>query len=391
MSSVLVINCGSSSLKFVLLDPETGEVALKGLAERLGQPGAHVLFKGDEGYEFDLQQGAHSEAMQAVLAELDKRDLMTKVRAVGHRVVHGGERFQGAITIDDDVLTAIEACSTLAPLHNPANLIGIHAARQHLPHLPHVAVFDTAFHQTMPSHAYLYAVPMSLYKEHGVRRYGFHGTSHRYVCQRTAQWLRKPTDEICMISAHLGNGSSACAIVDGKSVDTTMGLTPLEGLVMGTRSGDIDPGILPFLCEVLKTDVQGVNELLNRKSGLLGLSELSNDCRELLEAEAQGHQGAHLALEVFVHRLAKAIAGLMTNLPRIDAVVFTGGIGENAPSLRARTLQRLGLFGYRVDAQANAVCVGGKEGQITAAGSPLALALGTDEERTIARDTLALC
>lgn len=393
MSNVFVLNCGSSSLKFVVMQPETGEVFLKGLAERLGQAGAVVAFKFPDGSSRsdDLNGGDHQSAIEAVWQELGRLNLVDSVRAVGHRVVHGGEKFHQSCLITDEVISEIQACIPLAPLHNPANLTGIFAARANLPHLPHVAVFDTAFHQTMPAHAFLYAIPKRFYEEFSARRYGFHGTSHRFIAQRTAEFLQVPADKICLISAHLGNGSSACAILNGQSVDTTMGLTPLEGLVMGSRSGDLDPGLIPFLCDVLKTDAHGINQILNKESGLLGLSGLSNDCRELLEAEAQGHEGAKIALAVFVHRLAKSMAALMTSLPRVDALVFTGGIGENAAVLRARTLERLAIFGYRVDEAANMRCIRGEQGIISAEATPKVLVLGTDEERMIANDTLACC
>ncbi len=388
---ILVINCGSSSLKFALIDTQERKTCLKGLAERLGQPGAVLTVKDESGkQEINLEGGGHETAMFSVLEALSARQLTQSISAVGHRVVHGGEHFKSSIRISDEVTHAIESCARLAPLHNPANLVGIRSAMNCLPDLPHVAVFDTAFHQTMPEAAFLYPIPLELYQTHGVRRYGFHGTSHRYVSQRAYQLLDLDPAQSAIITAHLGNGASACAILNGESVDTTMGLTPLEGLVMGTRSGDVDPGLFAFLADELGLGIKEITDLLNKKSGLLGLSHLSNDCRELQEAAKQGHMGAKVALEVFVHRLARQIAGLAANLPRLDALVFTGGIGENSAPIRAATLKHLAIFGFKVDEAANAACVAGQEGRITLPESPIAVVIDTDEELMIALDTLAL-
>lgn len=388
---VLVINCGSSSLKFAAIDPRTGVAALTGLAERLGSPEASLSARlGEDRHGVTLAGGGHEAAMRAVLDVLDASGLTTRIGAVGHRVVHGGERFKSSVRIDDAVEAEIDACARLAPLHNPANLIGVRVARRCFPSLPHVAVFDTAFHQSMPAHAYLYAIPHSLYAEHGLRRYGFHGTSHRYVAAEAAQLLGRPLQDCALITAHLGNGASAAAVLNGHSVDTTMGLTPLEGLVMGTRSGDIDPSLVQFIGNALNQSADQVIDLLNRKSGLLGLSGLSNDCRTLQAAAEEGHAGARVALEVFCYRLAKHIAGLSAALPRLDALVFTGGIGENSAWVREQVLARLGLLGFAVDSAANARCVGGVAGPIHAAGSRTALVVNTNEELLIARDTFAL-
>jgi acetate kinase len=323
--------------------------------------------------------------MWGILALLRQRGLLDAVSSVGHRVVHGGEAFKQATRITPEVIAQIEACVPLAPLHNPANLLGICGAMEVFPDLPHVAVFDTAFHQTMPQVAYRYALPEKLYREHGVRRYGFHGTSHQYVTQKAAEMLGIQLVKSCFISAHLGNGCSLAAVRGGQSLDTSMGLTPLEGLVMGTRSGDLDPGIHAFLAENLKLSLVQVTDLLNKQSGLLGLSGLSNDMRELERAAALGHAGATLAIEVFCYRLAKYIAALSVPLGRIDALVFTGGIGENSANVRAKVLGQLGVLGFRLDAAENGLKVGGQAGVISV-GRPVAMVVGTNEELMIAHE-----
>ncbi|MBB4105984.1 acetate/propionate family kinase [Allorhizobium borbori] len=400
-SCILVINCGSSSLKFALIDPVSQQEVLSGLAEKLGMAGSQITFKhgptprrsfrqpGEKDVS-PLEGGNHAAAMDAIIARLKDEDLLDSVKAVGHRVVHGGEVFKSTVVIDDSVLAEIEKCSKLAPLHNPANLLGIRTAMQQFADLPQVAVFDTSFHQTMPEHAYLYAVPMSLYREHGVRRYGFHGTSYRYITSKAAELLGKPLEETAFVCAHLGNGASATAIKGGKSVDTTMGLTPLEGSVMGTRSGDIDPGIIGYLGSELNLSVAGVMDVLNKKSGLLGLSELSSDCRELQEAASAGNEAAKLALDIFSYRLAKHIAALTVGLGRLDALLLTGGIGENSAYVRANVINRLGFLGLKLDDDANAACTRGKVGRITTEESLPALVISTDEEMMIAMDTAKL-
>jgi acetate kinase len=366
---VLVVNCGSSSLKFALIEPESGEVIRKGLSERLS---------GD---------GAHAWALDAVLDELEGR----KVAAVGHRVVHGGEYFSESVVLDDDSIAKIESCSELAPLHNPANLIGIRAARERFPGVSHVAVFDTAFHQTLPPKSYLYAIPYELYEKHKARRYGFHGTSHAYVAAEAARRLGKPLEKLDLVTAHLGNGCSACAIRAGQSVDTTMGLTPLEGLVMGTRSGDVDPNLHDFLVDRAGLTLAEVTELLNKKSGLLGLSGTSNDMRTLLEARERGDARGTLAIAVFTHRLAKALLGLAAGLDRIDALVFTGGIGEHAAPIRAETLAELGVLGAVIHPELNATNGVASDGRITSEESRLlALVVPTNEELVIAREAARL-
>lgn len=388
---ILVINCGSSSLKFALINADNGQELLTGLAEKLGLDGACITFKyqGDK-ITLSLQNNGHDGAMQAILSYLADKGLDQDIRAIGHRVVHGGETFKNSTLINDEVLAAIEHCSKLAPLHNPANLQGIRTAITCFPGLPQVAVFDTAFHQTMPQQAYLYAVPMALYRDHGVRRYGFHGTSHRFVTGKAAEMLGMNLADTALVCAHLGNGASVAAVLGGKSVDTSMGLTPLEGLVMGTRSGDIDPGLFGYLAGELGKDVQGITDLLNKQSGLLGLSELSSDCRELEEAAANGHEGAIIALEVFAYRLAKQIAAMTVALGRLDALLFTGGIGENSPLLRAKVIKLLGFLGLQLDEAANEAAFRGKSGRISRADSTAALVINTNEELMIALDTAAL-
>ena len=328
--------------------------------------------------------------MQSLLKVLRQKGLSQIITAIGHRVVHGGEKFKTATIINDEVISAIEACILFAPLHNPANLLGIRVAMKAAPQLPQVAVFDTAFHHTLPKHAYLYAVPLHLYKEYGVRRYGFHGTSHQYVAQQAAELLQIPLNNSAFITAHLGNGASAAAILNGRSIDTTMGFTPLEGLVMGTRSGDIDPGLYPYIGKALGLEMDMVTDLLNKKSGLLGLSDLSSDVRELQDAAANGHEQAQLALKVFVYRLAKYIGALTVTLPRVDALVFTGGIGENSAMIRSMVLEYLKVLGYKTDAGENNIAVGGRQAVITTTDSAKAIVINTNEELMIAMETASL-
>ncbi len=385
----LVINCGSSSLKFALLPNESGdEPVLSGLAERLGDADSSITYKASGAKTQEaLKGGGHAEALSALINHIDAMGLLPSVTAVGHRVVHGAEEFAKSVLIDDKVIAALERCIPLAPLHNPPNLLGIKVAREKLPSLPQVAVFDTAFHQTMPKAAFLYALPMEYYRDYGVRRYGFHGTSHRFVSAEVRRMLALDPKNHGIIIAHLGNGASATAVKNGESVDTTMGLTPLEGLVMGTRSGDVDPGVLFYLADRAKMSIKDLDNMLNRKSGLLGLSELSNDCRTLEDEAAKGHEGAQIALEVFAHRLARLIGGLATSLDRVDAIAFTGGIGENSPLLRNMTMEKLKTFGVTIDKAANDKFVRGASGIISGATGPKVLAVATNEELMIARDT----
>lgn len=388
--NILVINCGSSSIKFALVSEDQTDFILSGLAERLSSPEAvlHWQHNGEKD-SLLLQGGDHRTALQHLLP-LVQNATGGQLHGIGHRVVHGGEQFTAACRIDTVSLLAIRATSPLAPLHNPANLQGIEAALKLFPELPQVAVFDTAFHQSLPEHAYRYAVPEQLYREHGVRRYGFHGTSHRYVSQRAAEMAGVPYAASSWLSAHLGNGCSTCAIVDGQSRDTSMGLTPLEGLVMGTRSGDVDPNLHGHLARTLGWSLEQIDAMLNKDSGLLGLSGLSNDMRSLEQAREQGHAGATLAIEVFCYRLAKSLAAMSCALPRLDGLIFTGGIGENSSLIRSKTVEHLKLFNLALDPQANVRCIRGIAGAIGAEGHPRVLVVPTNEERQIALDTLAL-
>jgi len=386
MSFILVINCGSSSLKFSILDPEKGAPQIQGLAERLNTPQATLKSKFLEGvnYEVELPNAKHIDVLDEILREMGD----IKIVGVGHRVVHGGEAFKESVKVDADVVRGIDECIELAPLHNPANLTGIRAAMQRFPDVPHVAVFDTAFHQTMPPRAYLYAIPYRFYEGLRVRRYGFHGTSHGFVAGQAAKVLGKPLEELHLITAHLGNGCSACAIKEGHSVDTTMGLTPLEGLVMGTRSGDVDPNLHDYLSRRIDYDLAGITNILNRESGLLGISGLSNDMRTLVQAIKDGNARADLAVDVFCYRLAKAILGLGAGLDRIDALIFTGGIGENSAPVRTRTVGNLGVLGAKIDPQLNEQNGASAAGRITTDDSGLlALVVATNEELVIARET----
>ncbi|MFZ5957541.1 acetate kinase [Pseudomonas knackmussii] len=388
--NILVINCGSSSIKFALACEAREGFILHGLAERLGEPGAVLAWQqGDLRDSIDLQ-GAGHEAALAHLLPLVEKALDGPLHAIGHRVVHGGERFTQACRIDAEVLRAIRDTAPLAPLHNPANLLGIDAAMALYPQLPHIAVFDTAFHQSLPPRAYRYAVPEPLYSEQHVRRYGFHGTSHRYVCHRAAEISGLALGDSNWLSAHLGNGSSTCAIANGQSRDTSMGLTPLEGLMMGTRSGDVDPNLHSHLARTLGWSLERIDHMLNHDSGLLGLSGLSNDMRTLEHARDQGHAGASLAIEVFCYRLAKSLAAMTCALPRLDGIIFTGGIGENSPLVRNLTVRHLHVLNLELDGEANARCVRGVEGPIHLAGHPRVLVIPTNEERQIVLDTLAV-
>ena len=390
---ILVLNCGSSSMKAAVLDGVTGESFLTVLAEKLGSADALITtkFQGEKEVFYFKEHTSHDHAVKKLLQILQQHGLNKDIIAVGHRVVHGGEKFHASTRITREVLEDIEHCIPLAPLHNPAHLLGIHAAQEAFPDLPHVAVFDTSFHQTMPEHAYLYAIPRKYYRQNAVRRYGFHGTSYRYVSQAAAAILERPLDKLCMVVAHLGNGASVTAIKNGISVDTSMGLTPLEGLIMGTRSGDIDPSIFEFLFVNKHMSIRQINSMLNKDSGLLGISELSNDCRTLEEHAALGHDGAILALNMFAYRLAKYIASMTVATGRLDALVFTGGIGENSASMRKRVMQHLGFLGVHVDDEANQTMVGGKTGTINAASDTvLTLVIPTNEELMIAQDTYAL-
>ncbi|CAM3617011.1 Acetate kinase [Vibrio aerogenes CECT 7868] len=392
---VLILNCGSSSLKFAVVDPTSGRSYLTGLAECLSLPEARISWHLDGSqYSAPLCHCADHEKALTFMAETilaSTREIAQSIAAIGHRVVHGGEQFTDSVLIDDEVLKGIEGCATLAPLHNPAAITGIHAARKAFPGLSNVAVFDTAFHQTMPEAAYLYALPYSLYQQHGIRRYGMHGTSHRYITRRTATLLNLPLHQINLISCHLGNGASVCAVKQGCSVDTSMGLTPLEGLVMGTRCGDIDPAIIFHLHDSLGYSIAQINTLLTKESGLAGLTEETSDCRFVTDHYGSNDKATR-AMDVFCHRLAKYIAGYITTLEsHPDAIVFTGGIGENAALIREKVIQRLTFLGMNVSQEANAAACGGAEAVITTPGSRVqAWVIPTNEELVIAEDTARL-
>lgn len=399
---VLILNCGSSSLKFAILDPVSGDEKLSGLAEAFYLPEARIKWKlhGEKG-NADLGAGAaHSEALDFIVNKIFPLDpeLKDGIVAIGHRIVHGGEKFTSSVVINDDVVKGIEEAIQFAPLHNPAHLIGIKEAFKMFPHLKdkNVAVFDTAFHTTMPEEAFLYALPYSLYKEHGVRRYGAHGTSHYFVSREAAKRLGVAEDKVNVITCHLGNGGSVSAVRHGECIDTSMGLTPLEGLVMGTRSGDIDPAIVFYMHDTLGMSVEEINTTLTKKSGLLGLTEVTSDCRfaeDNYDSEDESLRvPARRALDVYCYRLAKYIGSYMAVIgERLDAIVFTGGIGENSAHVREITLNHLKLFGYNVDNEKNLAARFGKEGIITAEGTPVAMVIPTNEELVIAQDTARLC
>ena len=393
--NVLVINCGSSSLKFQLINSESEQVLAKGLCERIGIDGR--LTYQPEGGEKAVSEKAmptHTEAIQFVIDALTDENTgvvksLDEIGAVGHRVVHGGEKFTKSVVITDEVKAAIEECNDLAPLHNPANLIGINACRSIMPGVPMVAVFDTAFHQTMPEKAYMYGLPYEYYDKYKVRRYGFHGTSHSFVSKRAAELVGKPYDQVKTVVCHLGNGASICAVENGKSVDTSMGLTPLEGLVMGTRSGDIDPAIMEFIAKKEGLDIAGLMNVLNKKSGVEGISGVSSDFRDLDNAAAEGNDQAKIALEVFIYRVAKYVGAYVTAMNGVDVIAFTAGIGENAGNVRAGVCKYLGYLGIEIDEEANKKR--GEEITISTADSKVkVMVIPTNEELAIARDTVAL-
>ena len=396
---ILVLNCGSSSLKYQLIDMENEAVLCIGLVERIGIEGSILTQKKDgvEGkYVKEQPMKDHQDAIQLVLeGVLDPtyggvKD-MAEIDAVGHRVVHGGEKFASSVIITEEVEEAMRKCSELAPLHNPANLMGIDAIKAVLPGVPNVGVFDTAFHQTMPASSYLYGLPYRLYTEYGVRRYGFHGTSHKYVSQRAAEMLGKDIADLKIITCHLGNGASVAAVDGGKVVDTSMGLTPLEGLVMGTRSGDIDPAIMEFIAKKENLDIEGVMEVLNKKSGVFGISGgLSSDFRDLTDAMNAGDKKAKIAMDVFSYRVAKYIGSYAAAMNGVDDIVFTAGIGENDDYVREEVCKYLGYLGVDFDSEVNKG-LRGKEAELTKEGSKVKVfVIPTNEELAIARETLAL-
>ena len=390
---ILVINAGSSSLKYQLMDSETKDVLAKGLCERIGIDGrlTHKVPSTGGKFEFEIAMPPHAEAIQSVLAALTSPEHgvikdMKEIDAVGHRVVHGGEKFACSVAIDDAVMAALEECIPLAPLHNPANITGIQACRNVMPGVPMVAVFDTAFHQTMPAKSYIYALPYEYYEKNKVRRYGFHGTSHRYVSARCADMLGKPAESLKIITCHLGNGSSVTAIDGGKSVDTSMGFTPLAGVPMGTRSGDLDAGIMEYLMNKYGYDIKEMLNILNKKSGVLGISGVSSDFRDLEDAAKEGNQRAALALESFQYNVRKLVGAYAAAMGGVDAIVFTAGVGENDAATRMAVAGGLEFMGVKMDAAANNVR--GKEAVISAADSKVTvLLIPTDEELMIAMDT----
>ncbi|MFC3680889.1 acetate/propionate family kinase [Bacterioplanoides pacificum] len=387
--SVLVINCGSSSIKFALYPtPQATEPTIKALAERLGEDEPQLTLETSHRQTLSLAaQATHKDALECFIDHC--RDDLQQLAGIGHRVVHGGESFSQSTLLGDDEINRLRQISDLAPLHNPVNLLGIELCRQLKPEVANVAVFDTAFHQTIPEHTYLYAVPYDWYQQAGVRRYGFHGTSYRYVAAETARRLDRNSDDLNLIIAHLGNGCSACAISQGQSVDTTMGLTPLEGLVMGSRSGDIDPGLADYMVSHQDMTLEQVMTELNRNSGLKGLSGLSNDMRTLLQAEADGDASAKRAIDVFCFRTARQLAALSTSLSTIDAIVFTGGIGEHASEIRRRIIAAWRSLPCRLDSALNAAN-GDERGLITPPGVQPVMVVPTNEELMIARDTYQL-
>ena len=394
---VLVLNCGSSSLKFAILDAVNGDEYLSGLAECFHLPEARIKWKMDGSkQEAELGAGAaHSEALNFIVNTIlaQKPELSAQLTAIGHRIVHGGEKYTSSVVIDESVIQGIKDAASFAPLHNPAHLIGIAEALKSFPHLKdkNVAVFDTAFHQTMPEKAYMYGLPYNYYEDYKIRRYGFHGTSHSFVSKKAAEVMEKPYEELKTIVCHLGNGSSVTAVMNGQSVDTSMGMTPLEGLVMGTRSGNIDPAIMEFIAEKEHLDIAGVMDVLNKKSGVFGISgELSSDFRDLTNAMNSGDKKAKIAMDVFSYNVAKYVGAYAAVMNGVDDIVFTAGIGENDDYVREQVCSYLGYLGVDFDKEAN-TGLRGKQAEITKAGSKVRVfVIPTNEELAIARETLAL-
>lgn len=391
---VLVINCGSSSLKFQLINSEDDSVLAKGLCERIGLEGSRLVYSkaSQEKEIMNADMPNHNRAVELVIAALTDKDKgviesLKDVDAIGHRIVHGGEKFAKSVLIDDEVIKAIEECNELAPLHNPANLIGIKSCRELMPDTPMVAVFDTAFHQTMPEKAYLYGLPYKYYEDYKVRRYGFHGTSHSFVSAKTAQLLGKPYEELKTIVCHLGNGASICAVANGKSVDTSMGLTPLEGLIMGTRSGSIDPAIVEFLANKENKTVEEVMNVLNKESGVLGLSGIGSDFRDIMEAMEKGDKRAGLTIEAYCYQVVKYIGAYTAAMNGVDAIAFTAGLGENNSYIRKEICSNLGYLGVKIDDKQNEKR--GEDVIISTGDSKVkVLVVPTNEELKIAKETL---
>ena len=393
--NVLVINCGSSSLKYQLIDSKTEAVLAKGLCERIGIDGRLVYQKAGGDKEItEAAMPTHKEAIQMVLHALVNEKTgaiksLDEVGAIGHRVVHGGEKFTASAVITDEMIKTVEECNDLAPLHNPANLIGIRVCAELMPHVPQVGVFDTAFHQTMPPKAYLYGLPLDYYKKYKIRRYGFHGTSHSYVSKHAIQFLGLDPDNSKVIVCHLGNGSSISAVQNGKCIDTTMGLTPLEGVIMGTRSGSIDPAIVEFIAKKENLDIAGVMNVLNKKSGLLGLSGISSDMRDLEDAAAEGNEDAKNAREALAYGIAKYVGGYVAAMNGVDAIIFTAGIGENDNLVREDICSYFKYLGVAIDLEANKKR--GEDIVISTPDSKVKVAvIPTNEELAICRDTVAL-
>lgn len=394
--NVLVINCGSSSLKYQVIDSDTEQVLAKGLCERIGIDGRLVYTPaGGEKETSDLDMPTHKQAIQYVIDALmnEKTGViksLDEIGAVGHRLVHGGEKFACSTLITDDVIKAVEECSDLAPLHNPANLIGVRACQELMPNTPMAGVFDTAFHQTMPRDAYMYGIPYEYYEKYKVRKYGFHGTSHSFVSKRTAELLGKPIEDLKIIVCHLGNGSSICAVDGGKSVDTSMGLSPLEGLIMGTRSGDIDPSVMEFICKKENMDINGIMEVLNKKSGVQGLSGVSSDFRDLQAGSDEGNERCKMAVDVFCYRVLKYIGAYVAAMNGVDAIAFTAGLGENDQVVRRKIVSRLGYLGITLDDEANGRARGTETVISTPDSKVPVWVVPTNEELAIARETVAL-
>lgn len=388
MGHILVINCGSSSLKLQLLKMPEEELVIKGLIERIGIEGSTIkLEHHGEAETWDKPIPNHQEAVKVIVEYLQKKQLFHRLVAIGHRVVHGGERFHDAALITETILDGIKACSDLAPLHNPANIAGIEAFKEVLPDTPAVAVFDTAFHQTMPESSYLYSLPYEYYEKYGIRKYGFHGSSHKYVTQRAAELLHRPIEHLRLISCHMGNGVSVAAVESGKSIDTSMGFTPLAGVAMGTRSGNIDPALIPYIMEKTgKTASEVVFEILNKRSGMLGITGISSDLRDIEAAAEEGNERAVIALDIFASQIHKHIGSYAARMFGVDAVIFTAGIGENSPLIREKILRGLEFMGVYWDPALNKVR--GKEAFLNYPHSPVkVLIIPTNEEVMIARDT----
>lgn len=396
---ILVINAGSSSIKYQLIDMETETLLAKGQADRIGIEGGNFKQKveGREDYKIDIQMANHAEAVKLVLDTLTSPEQgvirsLSEISAVGHRVLHGGEKFSGSVVIDESVIAAIEECCELGPLHNPHNLTGIRACEKMMPGVPQVAVFDTGFHQTMPDYVYLYALPYEYYEKYHIRRYGFHGTSHRYVSMRAAEMLGRKPEGLKIVTCHLGNGSSIAAVKDGKCFDTTMGLTPLEGIIMGTRCGSIDPAIIPLLMKKENLTPDQIDHIMNKKSGILGVSQVTSDNRDIEEGAKAGNKRYQLVESMLVHQLTKYIGGYAAAMGGVDAIVFAGGIGENNPQYRTRVAEKLAFLGVRIDETLNAKAKRTSvEYDISAPDAKVKmLVIPTNEELMIAKDTMEL-